>query len=271
MRDAGKTAREADRILLNLSNDRKREILSENGIDYEGMPAWQRWGVGVYNETVERKGFNPVTGKEETGTGNVLKVDRELPLGEEYATLVERLVRPSYDRERLRIERAALETMDAKPPGDLFEEGRRELAALRRMTGVFLDTSRKICDRLAWNVVKTLNRTMKGEVDETLSYRGLNFFDMMSIKHRSLPYSQFFFGFSEELDRLIDEQIDSLPDAESLVFMYRDPLLLETDGKEEVLRRLHAEVLKAFGEILDAHYRTVRMRRFLERYPWLEK
>ena len=271
MRDAGKTAREADRILLNLSNDRKREILSENGIDYEGTPTWQRWGVGVYNETVERKGFNPVTGKEETGTGNVLKVDRELPLGEEYATLIERLVRPSYDRERLRIERAALETMDAKPPGDLFEEGRRELAALRRMTGVFLDTSRKICDRLAWNVVKTLNRTMKGEVDETLSYRGLNFFDMMSIKHRSLPYSQFFFGFSEELDRLIDEQIDSLPDAESLVFMYRDPLLLETDGKEEVLRRLHAEVLKAFGEILDAHYRTVRMRRFLERYPWLEK
>lgn len=271
MRDAGKTAREADRMLLSISNDRKREILSEYGIDYEGTPAWQRWGVGVYNEKAERKGYNPVTGKEETGTCNVLKVDRELPLGDDYAALIERLVRPSYDRERLRVERAAMESAEAKPPGDLVDEGRRELEALHRMTDVFLDTGRKISERLAWNVVKTLNRTMKGEVDETLSYRGLNFFDMMSIKHRTLPYSQFFFGFQEELDRLIDEQIGSLSETDALVLMYRNPLMLETDGKDEVLRRLHAEVLKAFGEILDAHYGTVRMRRFLERYPWLEQ
>ena len=70
---------------------------------------------------------------------------------------------------------------------------------------------------------------------------------------------------------MIDEQIGSLSETDSLVLMYRDPLLLETGGKEEALRRLHAEVLKAFGEILDAHYGTVRMRRFLERYPWLER
>ena len=107
LRDEGKSAREADAALLSISNDRKREILAEHGIDFESTPQWQRWGVGVYNIQVERKGFNPKTGKEETGIGNALKVDRELPLRDDYIALVKSLLQPSIDREEHRKRWAA--------------------------------------------------------------------------------------------------------------------------------------------------------------------
>ena len=102
LRDEGMSAREADRQLLSISNKRKIEILAERGIDYGSVPGWQRWGVGLYNVKVERKGFNPMTGKEETGNGNALQVDRELPLRDEYVSLVKSTLQPSVVREEHR-------------------------------------------------------------------------------------------------------------------------------------------------------------------------
>ena len=102
LRDEGMSAREADRQLLSISNERKIEILAERGIDYGSVPGWQRWGVGLYNVKVERKGFNPMTGKEETGNGNALQVDRELPLRDEYVSLVKSTLQPSVVREEHR-------------------------------------------------------------------------------------------------------------------------------------------------------------------------
>ncbi|MBQ9711867.1 MAG: hypothetical protein IJV54_06250, partial [Bacteroidales bacterium] len=107
LRDEGMSAREADRQLLSISNEKKRSILTERGIDYESVPRWQRWGVGVYNVRVERKGLNPKTGKEETGFGNALKVDRDLPLREDYVALVKSTLQPSINREEHRHRWAA--------------------------------------------------------------------------------------------------------------------------------------------------------------------
>ena len=107
LRDEGMSAREADRQLLSISNERKREILAERGIDYESAPSWQRWGVGVYNVRVERKGINPKTGKEEVGVGNALKVDRDLPFRDDYVSLVKSTLKPSIDREEHRRRWAA--------------------------------------------------------------------------------------------------------------------------------------------------------------------
>ena len=98
MRDQGMTAREADKTLLNITNDRKKEILSEVGIEYEATPAWQRWGSGLYMEKVERRGVNPKTGKEEIGYGNAIKVDFDLPVGEPYGEMVKRLASSSFEK-----------------------------------------------------------------------------------------------------------------------------------------------------------------------------
>lgn len=96
MRNSGKSAREAHETLLNISNERKRELLAEMGVDYETVPAWQRWGTGLYLEKVERRGLNPKTGKEEVGYGNAIKVDFALPVGESYGEMVLSLVSPSF-------------------------------------------------------------------------------------------------------------------------------------------------------------------------------
>jgi tRNA(His) 5'-end guanylyltransferase len=98
MRNQGMSAREADKTLLKISNERKKEILSEVGIDYESTPAWQRWGTGLYMEKIERRGINPKTGKEEVGYGNAIKVDYELPDGEPYGEKVWQLAAESYSK-----------------------------------------------------------------------------------------------------------------------------------------------------------------------------
>ena len=98
MRGHGMTAREADKTLLSISNDRKKEILFEAGIDYEATPAWQRWGAGLYMEKVERRGVNPKTGKEEVGYRNVIKTDFELPVGEPYGEMIKNMASFSYEK-----------------------------------------------------------------------------------------------------------------------------------------------------------------------------
>ena len=84
--------------LLGIGNELKKELLFDAGIDYEATPAWQRWGTGLYVETVERRGVNPRTGEEETGYRNALKVNHNLPVGNPYGEMVRGLSLPSFVR-----------------------------------------------------------------------------------------------------------------------------------------------------------------------------
>ncbi len=70
----------------------KNELLFWNDINYDKLPNWQKRGMGVYWENVEKKGFNPVSGKEEIARRRTLKVDDELPLREEYADFIQSLL-----------------------------------------------------------------------------------------------------------------------------------------------------------------------------------
>ncbi len=92
LRKQGKNVTEATKMLEGQSVAYKNEILFQNGINYDDLPSWQKRGIGVYWDTFEKKGFNPVTGKEETALRRMLKVDEELPLRDEYSEfVVERL------------------------------------------------------------------------------------------------------------------------------------------------------------------------------------
>ena len=71
----------------------KNELLFQNGINFHKLPSWQKRGMGVYWDWFEKKGFNPVLGKEETALRRSLKVDFELPLHEEYDSFVEALLK----------------------------------------------------------------------------------------------------------------------------------------------------------------------------------
>ncbi|MGN1083022.1 MAG: tRNA(His) guanylyltransferase Thg1 family protein [Candidatus Avispirillum sp.] len=88
LRKEGLGAREANAQLEGKSIAYKNELLFSRGINFDKLPAWQKRGIGIYWEDSEKKGFNPVMGQEVTALRRSLKVDFDLPIGEQYAHMV---------------------------------------------------------------------------------------------------------------------------------------------------------------------------------------
>lgn len=93
LRKQGKSVAKATQMLEGQSIAYKNELLFQNDINYNELPNWQKRGIGIYWETYEKKGFNPVDGKEEIAERRALKVDEELPLHEEYADFIAEFLR----------------------------------------------------------------------------------------------------------------------------------------------------------------------------------
>ena len=92
LRNHGKSVAEATEMLSGKSVAFKNELLFQNGINYDKLPSWQKRGIGVYWKTVEKQGFNPVSGQAETAVRRSLFVDETLPLREEYSAFISRLL-----------------------------------------------------------------------------------------------------------------------------------------------------------------------------------
>ncbi len=92
LRKEGQSARKATHALDGISTSAKHELLFARGVNFADLPAWQRRGTGLYWETYEKEGYNPVKNETVTATRRRVKIDRELPLGEEYATLIRRFL-----------------------------------------------------------------------------------------------------------------------------------------------------------------------------------
>ena len=93
LRKQGKSVAEATSMLERQSVAFKNELLFQNGINYDKLPSWQKRGIGVYWETYEKQGFNPITRKEETAERRTLKIDEELPLREAYSDFIAELLK----------------------------------------------------------------------------------------------------------------------------------------------------------------------------------
>lgn len=92
LRKEGKSVQEATDELSGKSVSYKNELLFSHGINYNELPTWQKRGIGLWKEMYEKDGYNPVKQQKETATRMRIKVEYELPLGEEYADLVQRLL-----------------------------------------------------------------------------------------------------------------------------------------------------------------------------------
>jgi tRNA(His) 5'-end guanylyltransferase len=88
LRKAGRTVEEATAELHSQSVAYKNELLFQNGINFNDVATWQKRGVGVYWETYQKEGFNPKLGQPVTTVRRRLKVDRDLPMAEEYESFV---------------------------------------------------------------------------------------------------------------------------------------------------------------------------------------
>jgi tRNA(His) guanylyltransferase len=91
LRKNGQSGSQATRELHKASTADKNEMLLSHGINVNELPAWQRRGIGLWWEAYERPGYDPVRGVEVTANRRRVKVDRELPMKDEYQRFVKRL------------------------------------------------------------------------------------------------------------------------------------------------------------------------------------
>ena len=84
LRKKGKSARDAASFLLGQSTSRKNELLFQNGTNFAKLPNWQKRGVGLFRESVEKVGRNPKTGEPTTAVRRQIRVEFELPKKDAY-------------------------------------------------------------------------------------------------------------------------------------------------------------------------------------------
>ena len=93
LRKKGKSVSRATGLTSGLTRGQKHDLLFENGINFNELPAWQKRGFGVYFQTALKEGFNPQTGETVQAERQILHTDFELPLGDDYGAFVsERIV-----------------------------------------------------------------------------------------------------------------------------------------------------------------------------------
>ncbi len=106
LRKKGHTAQEATQTMKGMSVAKKHDLLfSEAGINFNDLPAWHKRGIGIYWESVEKKGFNPKTGEETASTRRALRVDMELPVRDAYTEFVHGIVQSSIPNHAMNIQK----------------------------------------------------------------------------------------------------------------------------------------------------------------------
>jgi tRNA(His) guanylyltransferase len=95
LRKAGSSVEEATAQLRGQSVSYKNELLFQRGTNFNDLPAWQKRGTGLSWESYEKQGYDPKLAKAVTATRRRVRIDRALPLGDEYGSLIRSLLRPA--------------------------------------------------------------------------------------------------------------------------------------------------------------------------------
>jgi tRNA(His) guanylyltransferase len=88
LRKNGASARAATQQLSGMATAAKNELLFQQGINFNDLPAWQKRGIGLYTETWLKLGRNPKTGATTEATRTRIKIDDELPMKEDFAAFL---------------------------------------------------------------------------------------------------------------------------------------------------------------------------------------
>jgi tRNA(His) 5'-end guanylyltransferase len=92
LRKEGQSVRQATAALNHLSVADKNELLWQRGINFNDLPLWQRRGTGLYWQRYQKTGTNPLTNEAVSTTRRQLTTNLELPMRDEYGTLVRTLI-----------------------------------------------------------------------------------------------------------------------------------------------------------------------------------
>ncbi len=92
LRRRGQDETAATEALRGQSVEAKKALLSENGLFFDQLPAWQRHGFAMEWRVIEKPGVNPLNGETVTTLRRLLAADRELPEGPAYGEHVRQLL-----------------------------------------------------------------------------------------------------------------------------------------------------------------------------------
>ena len=92
LRKEGQSVKQATSALNRLSVAEKNELLWQRGINFNDLPLWQRRGTGLYWQSYEKTGTNPLTQEVVTTTRRQLTTNFELPMRDEYGALIQALI-----------------------------------------------------------------------------------------------------------------------------------------------------------------------------------
>lgn len=92
LRKKGFSAREATESISGKSTAEKNELLFQEGINFNEVPLWQKRGIGFYQESYVKEGYNPITGETESTERTRVKVDMDLPMKDAYSDFVRSLI-----------------------------------------------------------------------------------------------------------------------------------------------------------------------------------
>ncbi|MFP5270269.1 tRNA(His) guanylyltransferase Thg1 family protein [Coleofasciculus sp.] len=93
LRKDGKTARQATARLERLSVADKNELLFQHGINFNHVPNWHKRGVGLYWESYQKPGLNPLTGETTEAMRKRIRQELNLPMKDEYSQFIRDLLR----------------------------------------------------------------------------------------------------------------------------------------------------------------------------------
>ena len=92
LRREGNSSRQATSMTNGLGEADKHELLFQQGINFNDLPIWQKRGCGLYWETYEKIGQNPLTREASITTRNRIKRDLAVPMKEEYRQFLRDLI-----------------------------------------------------------------------------------------------------------------------------------------------------------------------------------
>jgi len=95
LRREGLSPDQSAATFTHMSVAQKNEFLFQKGINFNDLPNWQKRGMGVYWESYQKYGTNPITGDAVKANRNRLKTDFDLPMKDQYSSFISNMLSKS--------------------------------------------------------------------------------------------------------------------------------------------------------------------------------
>lgn len=92
LREDGYSKYDATKRIEKISIADKNELLFQYGINFNDTPKWQRRGIGLYWDEVEKEGWNPKTEQAVVVKRNQIHTNYDLPMKDEYDSFINQII-----------------------------------------------------------------------------------------------------------------------------------------------------------------------------------